>query len=350
MYAYVLDNGNLAVKDVLEYEEYNFQWDIDYDDKSSIMVVRKPNIEDNDFVVCKDGNEIVFQGICGNCAVASDREAYTITLLQIEQLFSREIFVGNEALISSTGIEDFIASEIQANFKASGDDLMDKPYINIMASTHTPIAAKVDAENGIYNLKTYLGNARQYYGICLDFSFSGNRLYIVIRKCSLEQLPIDTSISDITGYDETYEVSVLAKLIVRWKVPDTEQAEGPLTIRTFYLRSDRTIIEDGTDSSRAKGTIKSLYIEAQEEAEMLQKVYDEFASNSYNHKISFSIQKWSMCYPEMDFSLGRKCAIKTCTGVKASMVTGIAKKSASSLLQITMGNLKVTLIDKLRRR
>lgn len=349
MYAYVLDNRDLSVKDVLEFADYEFHWDIDYNDKSSITVVGKPDIADDDFVICKDENVVIFQGICENCKAASGKDEYKISLLQIEQVFSRQIFIGNEGLISGTGIEDFIANEIQTNFKDSGDGVMDKPYINATASTHTPIAARVETENGAYNLKTYLGNAKQYYGICLDFSFSGNRLDIVIRKCSLDQLPIDTSISDITGYDETYEVAVMAKLIVRWKVPDTETVEGPIATRTFYLLSDRSITEDKTDSRRAKGVIKSLYIETQEEAEMLQQVHNEFASNSYNHKISFSIQKGSRCYPEMDFSLGRKCAIKTCAGVKASMVTGIAKKSASSLLQITMGNLKVTLIDKLRR-
>ena len=350
MYAYILDNRNLGVKDVLEYEEYNFQWDIDYDDKSSITVVRKPNIEDNDFVVCKDGNEIVFQGICGNCAVASDQESYIISLMQIEQLFSRQIFVGDESLISGMGIEDFVASEIQANFVSSGDWLTDKTYIKVTVGTHTPIAAKVDTENGIYNLKTYLGNVRQYYGICLDFSFIGDRLDIEIRKCGLGQLPIDTGVSDITDYDETYEVSALAKLIVQWKVPDTEAADGPLTTRTFYLLADRTITEDGMDGNRAMGVIRSLYIETKEEAEMLQQVYNEFAGNTYNHKIAFSIRKGSQCYPEPEFPIGRKCLIKTCTGVKVSMVTGMTKKSTSELLRITMGNLKVTLIEKLRRR
>lgn len=350
MYAYILDNRDLSVKDVLEFEGHDFRWDIDFNDKGSISVVGKPNIENDDFVVCKDGNEIVFQGICENCMAASDRETYTVSLMQIEQLFSRQIFVGNEAMIVGTGIEDFIASEIRSNFVDSGDVLTDKAYINVMAATHTPVAARVDAENGIYNLKTYLGNARQYYGICLDFSFLGNSLNIVIRKCELEQLPIDTGISDITGYDETYEVSVLSKLIVHWKVPDTEGAEGAVTTKFFYLLEDRTITEDGTDNRRAKGIIKSLYIEAQEEAEMQQQVYNEFAGNTYNHKISFGIRKGSQCYPEADFSIGRKCLIKTCAGVKASMVTGIAKMSTSNLVQITMGNLKITLIDKLRRR
>lgn len=350
MYAYILDNQDLSVKDVLEFEDYDFKWDIDYDNKSSITVVGKPNIEDDDFVICKNENDIIFCGICNNCVADSATEVYTISLLQIQQLFSRQIFVGNESLIASVGIEDFIVSEIQSNFTASGDELVDKPYINVTATTHTLVAAKVDTENGIYNLKTYLGNARQYYGICLDFSFSNKQLNITIKKDATGQIPIDTGISDITEYIETYEVSVLSKLVVRWKVPDTDETEGPLTTRTFFLLADRSITEDSANADRAKGIIKSLYIEAQEEAEMLQQVHNEFAGNIYNHKISFSIRQGSQCYPEPDFSIGRKCLIKTCAGVKASMVTGITKTSTSNLVQITMGNLKITLIEKLRRR
>jgi hypothetical protein len=162
-------------------------------------------------------------------------------------------------------------------------------------------------------------------------------------------LQIDTGISDIVEYTETYEVSALAKLIVKWKIPDQEDVVGEESIRHFYLLANRTITEDGENENRAKGMIKSLYVETETEAEMLQQVYNEFSSNSYNHKVSFNIIKTSKCYPEEEFYIGRKCMIKTQAGVKESMVTGITRKSGTTLLGITMGNLKVTLIEKLRR-
>lgn len=351
MYAYILDNLNLSVKDVLEFEVYEFKSDIDFENKSSITVSRKPEITDDDFVICKEGNAVIYTGICEHCDGASDRGSYKISLLQIEQLFSRQIFAGDEALIKSSGIEDFVVSEIRNNFINSGDDMIDKSYISVNAKTHTSIAAKVQTENGIYNLKTYLGNIRQYYGIFLEFSFAeAGKLHINIQKKEQKVLPIDTGISDITMYNEVYEVSVLSKLVVCWKVPDKENVPGAETRREFFLLADRTITEKGTGENRAKGMVKSLYVEAETEEEMLQQVYNEFASNSYNHKITFSIIKGSKCYPESCFFIGKRCLIKTQSGVKESMVTGMGIDSGSGLLEVIMGNLKVTLIEKLRRR
>lgn len=351
MYAYILDNHDLSIKDILEFETYDFRTDIDFDNKSSITVPRKPEITDDDFVICKDGNTVIYTGICEHCKGTSERESYGISLMQIEQLFSRKIFVGDETVIIGNGIEDFIFNEIRDNFIKSGDNMMDKPYITVDAVTHTPIAAKVETENGIYNLKTYLGNVKQYYGIFLEFSFEeAGKLHITIQKKEREELPIDTGISDITAYNEVYEITVLAKLIVRWKIPDREGTIGAETKRIFYLLDDRTITEDGTNKNRAKGVINSLYIETETEGEMFQQVYNEFASNTYNHKITFSIVRGSRCYPEHNFFVGRKCLIKTQSGVKKSMVTGMGIVSSSDILEIVMGNLKVTLIEKLRRR
>ena len=274
---------------------------------------------------------------------------------QKENLFDRKIFVSNEELISSTGIEDFIVQAITDNFIASEDEMLDKTYISISAATHTPINAKVSAENGVYNLKTYLGNAKQYYGIFLDFAISNKCLVITVRKNEDAEIPIDIEVSDVSDYTETYEVSVLAKLAVRWKIPDIEDSSGNIIVgavedRTYYLLSDRTVTEDGTDENRAAGIVSSIYIEAETEEEMRQLVTNQFVSNEYNHKIAFNLNKSSRLYPYKRFYVGRKCRIKTKTGIKTSMVTKFKDISDSGMAGLTFGNLKVTMIEKLRGR
>lgn len=354
MLAYILDHQTLKIKDLLEFEEYEFREDIEYAEKSSITVVRKPKIAEDDFVFCKDENRKIFIGICETFDSGSDKTKYGITLRQKENLFDREIFVEHEELIEQSGIEDFIVKAIKDNFISSGDDRMDKPYLSVYAETHTRIAAKVDAENGVYNLKTYLGNAKQYYGIFLDFVFS-NKLEIRIRKKEEQPIPIDIEVTDISDYTETYSISVLAKLMVNWKVPDSQDEEGKpitgaLTRRIFYLLVDRTITEDGESEERAEGTVKSMYIEAQTEKEMIQQVYNAFMGNQYNHKVSFNLIKSSRLYPAERFFVGRTCTIKTKSGVRTSIVTKSEVKSNSSMIGLTFGKLKVTLIEKLRRR
>lgn len=354
MLAYILDNHSLVTKDILEFEKYEFKEDIDYSDKSSITVARQPVISDDDFVICKDGKDIIFTGICETYKSNSNETEYTISLLQKENLFNREIFVENEDLIAGVGIEDFIAKAIQDNFTDSGDALMDKDYVSIEVSTHTPVAAKVDAEREVYNLKTYLGNAKQYYGIFTDLSFDRRRLNIRIYKRDEPVIPIDAKTTDISDYTETYSVSVLARLLVKWKIPDKEDTDGSIIIgdlihRNFYLRADRSTTEDINDENRAAGISKSIYVETEKEEEMLQTVRNEFASNQYSHKISFKLNRKSKLYPEHRFYVGRKCTIRTKSGVRSSIITKSEVKNTSAMITLTFGNLKITLLEKLRR-
>ena len=233
-------------------------------------MARKPNIDDDDYVICKNYNHIEFIGICETYKSTSAEQEYAITLLQKESLFDRQIFAEQEKLIATVGIEDFIVLAIKKNFVESGDAFMDKSYIAVNAKTHTMVAAKVETENGVYNLKTYLGNAKQYYGIFLDFEFYENQLIIKVHKRDDAVIPIDIGVTDISDYQETYSVSVLAKLLVNWKIPDREDSEGivtvgPMTQRKFFLLADRSITDDMTDVNMSAVISKSVYIETETE-------------------------------------------------------------------------------------
>ncbi len=355
--AYILDSKTLKTKDILEYSEYNFSEDIDYSNKSTITAARKPAIEDNDFVICKDGNSIAFQGLCESYSSSKNDAEYTITLIQKENFFDRSIFVSSEELISTVGIEDFIVKCITENWLDTGDELIDAKSITVAATTHTTVNAAVsttvNVQENVFNLKTYLGNVKQYYGIYLDYEFENGRLRITVNRKDDAVLPVDIQVSDITDYTEVYDINVLAKLNVKWKKPDTEEngatIVGAVTDRKFYLKTDKTITEDGSDPERAAGIVRNKWIETELEDEMIQQVRNEFTSNSYNHKISFSLVRTSKLYSESDFYVGRKCTIKTKTGIRASIITQAQVSSSSALKGIVFGNLKVTLIEKLRR-
>ena len=346
MLAYILSKRNLETKEILEFEEYVFKEDIDYLDKSSITFVKQPNIEDGDFILCKDENKIVFLGICEKVKSESNENDYSITILQKENLFNRFIFAEYEELIANTGIEDFIAKAITDNFISSKDSLLDKSWLKVTALTHTKIAAKVDTEQGVYNLKTYMGNAKQHYHIFTEFKFKNSSLEVTIfKKDDITQL-VDIEVSDVYNYKENYDISVLAKLNVKWKKTE-ESKEG--VYKVFFLLSDRTISEDITNAKRIEGSIRSISITAEKEEEMRQRVVNEFSSNRYNHKVTFNLIRNSQLYPEADFFVGRSCVVKTKSGVKQSMITKRELRNTSALLAITLGNLKVSLTEKIRR-
>lgn len=341
--AYIKSNVDFSTKDVLQFEQYSISNDIEFADKSTIVVIKKPNVADDDFVILKQGNKQIFFGICEDFS-SDESSGYTITLKQAECLFDRQIFPGTTSLISSTGIEDFIKSEIEANWTSSGDTLLDKDYITVVASTHTPLNASVNAEQGVYNLKTFLGNAREYYGIFLDFEYTDSALTITISKDTANSLPIDVTTSDISAYTEIYNVDVLAKLMVKWLNTSTQA----VTTVNYYLKTDRTITTDGTDPDRAEGVVRSYYLEKASSDEVLQEAVNQFKSNSYEHKISFDLWNKSKAYPVAEYYVGRKATIRTKTGIKTSIITKMAFSSESAFISFTFGKLKVSLIEKIR--
>lgn len=352
--AYVLDAGTLTVKDLLEFETFEFQLDTEFANKSKIVVPTKPNIEHDDFVICKCAGATIFIGICENWASESDNSAYTITLRQKENLFDRFIFINNEALIRTTGIEDFVAKAIEDNWISSGDAMLDRSYMTVTPLTHTLISAKVSTTvtltDGAFNLKTYLGNILEFYKIYIDFDFSQDgTLALSVYQDTHTGIGIDALLTDISNYNETYSVDALTKLNVQWNQMDGEDIIGTYSY-TFYLLANRNITTDGTNPNRAAGRTKSMVIEAESYDEMYQKVVDEFSKNNYTHKINFNLFMDSNLYDYRDLYIGRNTEIKTKSGVRSSLVTAQSVTSNSRFAKITFGKLKVTLIEKIRSR
>ena len=221
MVLYLLSKDDLTIKEVKSISSHEIREDIDFNDSSTIVLADYVHMDDRDFALIKDGSDQAFFGICKE--IKPSDSGYKITLKQKENLFDTTIFNDGEELIKSTGIEDYIVKAISDNFISSGDDILDMDYIQISAGTHTPVAAKVstivDAENGIYNLKTFLGNAKQHYGIFLDFSVENGWMKINVNRRDQTVLNVDTKLAEVSDVTETYSVDVLAKLIVKWEAP-----------------------------------------------------------------------------------------------------------------------------------
>lgn len=356
MIAYILSKTNLRIKDFFYFKSFTFADDIEYSNKSKIVIPRLADVTDDDLVYCKDdSNKLTFFGIAYDTNTNDRTDNFSLTLKQKECLFDRFIFAENESLLS-TSVESFIAACISSNWVSSGDPLMDRPYIHPVAVTSTPVAASLsniaNVENGVFNLKTFLGNVKERYGIFIDFVLTdtdpsiqtGPVLTVNIYRDTAGVVPIDTDVSDISDTEETYNVDVLAKLRVKWLNTSTQAT----TYRTFYLKDDRTTTENVNDPDRVDGTINSIYIEADTEAEMLDEVVNEFRRNRYEHKITFLLREGSRLYLPDDYYVGRQCQVETKTGVKTSLITAIERDSGSGVRKITLGKLKVTLTSKLR--
>ena len=366
-YVYYLDKLTAQIKGYTQASTYDIGRDVNFTEKSKIVVPERPEINNDDIVVLRDDTSMVFCGVCDE--ITTGKAPYTLTLRQMENLFDRTIFAGNEALIESTGMEDFIVSEIKTNFISSGDSMIDKPYISVSAKTHTKITVTVssivDADHGIYNLRTFLGNVLEKYGIRLIFTISNGRVVIEVRKISDPTLYLDTTFSDIVDLEETYKVDVLAKLNVKWGIPDDSDSYvdednetlyvgneiADIVYLTFYLQQDRTITTNKDSATRVDGTVKNIYIETEDEDDVIEQVMNEFISNSYEHSMTFYMSKESKVYPPGDIYIGRSVSIRSKhTGlITSSIVTKVLEKDKDLMRTITIGKLPITLIEKIRR-
>lgn len=359
--AYIVNSFDLTIKDVFNVESYKVEGDIDFGGKSTVSVVRKPILEEKDFIILKKKGESFFIGICDSVDNTNGEELHVINCIEKENLFDRKIIIDadNEALKTSIGVEDFIETCIIDNFVDSEDTLLNMDCIEVNCLTHTPVVAKVPTENGIFNLKTYMANVKENYGVFYDFDFESEsrKLIINIEKKSQNELKIDTLSTDVNNYVENYEVDVLSKLTVVWKQPDTKDYDtgvitkvGEMTVLNYYLRNDRSITTDKDDVDRAKGSIDIRYIEADDSNEVVETVINAFKSNSYNHSIELDVYGQSAIYPAHELYVGHECLIKTKThGIKKSIITKINRSNDSDYISLKFGNMAVKLIEKLRK-
>lgn len=343
MLCYFLSKKDLSVLNIVEVNSHSVAHDLDCGGKTKIVIARNPEAADEDFVILKDGKTAKFTGIIENIDNADGERKYTVSCLEIERIFDRKIILSDVDMIKTTGIEDFVAKTIRSYFSASGDSFIDMPYIQCEVLTHTKNNSKPDAEDGIYNFKTYIGNIKEKYGIFLDFEFTKTNLIIKIHKKVQSPLQIDTITTDIVHCKETYKIQVLAKLCVKWLNTTT----GKESLRYFFLHSDRSVSE--VDADRIRGTVSTVYIEAETEEEMIEEARNEFKSNSYSHSIEADILEGSKLYPASELYVGHEVTIKTAAaGVKESIISGISFSDGSGVIRVKFGILKVTLTDKLK--
>lgn len=338
MIAYFIDHETLETIDIIELDNYKLDIDEEVNNKSTLSISQGFSAGNNDYIVLKN-KAIEYQGMIIDISNKKGFKSSNITLLDISNIFNRFIFLNNEDLIFNTGIEDFIKYTIENEFSNSSDAFINLEYIEVEALTHTPIIKKVSTEDGVYNFHTYITDAKQHYDINIDYVFGNNKLKIIIYKETNETQIIDTTVSDVIDYEEVIELKYTAKVTVKAK--DTG------LVKSWYLRSDRTITDDENDINRVKGDIKTAVCE--EEIEMLQTATDVFKGNSFKHLIEFKIVHDSKLIEVDKLKIGTPIKIKTESGIYDSYISAKIIDSKSKSIYFKCGNLRVTLTDKLRK-
>ena len=277
-------------------------------------------------------------GIIKEIQNENGEKKHTLSLKYITNIFDRDLIVENEALISKTGIEDFIKYTIEKQFTKSEDTLLNINFLDVEVKTHTKIKKSIENENGIYNFYTFATNCTQKYNIVLNFVYKNKRLVLSIYKETADTQLIDTTIKDIIDYTEVFETEIVAKVIVK---TDTD-------VQKWYLLSNRTTTQDMNNKNRAYGKVITQYTANSEDA--YQTAMDAFKSNTYSHLIEFNISVDSKLIDVKNLKIGTPLRVKTNNNIILdTYISAIEKNARQKCRHFKSGNIRINFIEKLKQ-
>lgn len=335
---YFLDQEDLDIKDIVEFENYEYNIDEETNAKTTFNIYRKNNVRNGDIVVLKRKDKIDYIGIVEDATSEDGKNSQLTTLKYITNIFDRKILLTNEEIMHETGVEDFIVQTIEDYFTNSDDSLLNIDWLQVEALSHTPIVKAIDNENGIYNFHTFITNCSQNYNIVYKWTLLPNyNLKLQIYKEAQSNILIDTTTTDISSYTEVYETDVVAKVTVKTAT----------NVYNWYLKTDRTITDNAQDPDRAIGKIEVTYTENDEDA--YQTALDVFKGNSYKHYVSFRVRRSSKLFDVDSLSIGTPLSIRTDNNVILDTYVSAIKDNGGEFIDITCGNMRINFIDKLKQ-
>ena len=329
IFMWIFDYFTFKVKDIVELSNYEINIDEETNSNTIIDVLKKTTAKARDIIVIKKNNKIIYWGTINNIQNTDGQNLYEYIIKYATNLFDQDIILEDEDLISSTGIEDFIANAINKNFINNKDTFINKTYMQVVVKTHTKKQTSVtNVENNIYNLHTYMTNCTQTYDIVYSFSIVNKKFVITIENKAINKELIDVNAQPISNYNEVFETNVVSKVVVLTST----------NTYTLYLLNDRTTTTDMTNPNRADGKTVTVYTENYEDAP--QTALDQIKQNAYNHNITFN-------YYDRLIPVGTPIAIKTKQSLIFDTYISAIKITQSKFIEYTCGNIRVKFIDKL---
>ena len=179
MEIYVLDYMTLEVKDIFKplknndgSEQYEINLDEETNATSEIMLEYKESIKKGNFLVI-NGLYKQFLFIISGAEKDIKGKTAKVILKEISNMFDNKII---EDPIGDLSIENYIKRNIERNYMNTEDTLNNLSYLQIETKTQTKVTVNTDAEDGLFNLHTYITNCRQYKNIRTDFEFKNDKL------------------------------------------------------------------------------------------------------------------------------------------------------------------------------
>lgn len=330
MIFYVMDKKSFKPKFMGFSENYSLVIGSNGSDTSSITLPYTTTIGKGDYISNLDD----FIGIIKTISIKDG--ALSLTAIAMDNLFDRSIM--DDDIRPSASLEGYIAGRITRYFAAYEDSFYNYPFLVVSNSTNTEIESAPDLDNnGCYNLKKYIEKCRRLYGIKLSWKINGDKLHLDIHKDeSKKNLILDGFSYALT--DNVESETKVAKITAIKKATEETAAESI----DYYLLSDGTISTNINDPKRVEGSWQ--IITYTDKDIPLEKASEKFASNEYNHKITFTSVKADARFNPFD-----KVVIQLNGNIYDSYISKMIVKS-NGVINYECGELALTLTDKLNKR
>ena len=330
LYMWIFDWRDFEVKAAVEVIEAEIVEDEETNSPSNVSVIGNSGAESGDIVAIKRSGEVIYWGIIDEIQNENGEAKFIYKLRYITNLFDQGVWLNQvqTSLIRTTGVEDYIAGQIDANFINNTDTFVNRTYLQVNVLSHTPKNTNVsNVENNIFNLHTWMTNCTQLYDIQYRFYIDSGKLNIDIENVAQTKMLIDTNFNNISDYEEVFETQITAKV---WVLTDTNDYK-------LYLKNDRTTTTNQNDPDRAAGKVDVIY--TAEYSDAPQAALDAFKSNSYNHNITFKYDKY--------IPVGTPIAIKTTNqSIYDSYISKVTINSGK-FYEYECGNIRINFIDKI---
>ena len=324
MVCYIKDKYNFVNKTMYQLADYDyFEHTID-DDKSTFTIIGDVKNINGDYLIF-NGHPWVITGTSPD----SKKNITKITCDDIINAFDRDLVFSG----SVSAPETFISGVLTSEYKSVTDIMYAMPYLSILTSSATTVSINPDVDsNNVYSLKEYIEKTRRIQNIFVEFTVDKNVLKVDIGKKSIAIRNVDFSSTRYRLTGETYSDSAVGRI--------TAYCEEDSSTSNWFLLLDGTVSSTYIANNRVDGEWKKIFVQKLEDVES--SVQDEFEKNKYSHLIEFSSSDELNFFDHVNIGINGD--------VLSSYVSAIEKTKKSSEIQYRTGELKKTLVGKLRRK
>lgn len=329
MLFYFKDKKTFMTKGVAEGATWKLTESV-WTELSEITCQLVPSVEAGDFIYATTG----WLGIISS--VVKEKSVMYLKVQKIEQLFDRDVCFTFGALQPCEWTANYYVNQY---FRLGSDEVYNYPFLQVQRDTTEAKPLKPPAENGVFNVKSYLARIRRLNQVFTSYSIEEDILTMHIYHEVRPQKTLITSNVPVQIVEESFGGSQVAKVSTYTYDGSGWVFEEELT--DWYLLENGTVTNDPetATSPRAEGDWKLLNIQEEDDPESMAR--NVFAENSYTHKIVVRVPDDKAIY---NFYDPVRVEIKN-----RVYQTYVSRRTATSegYTEYTFGNLKTSLMDKI---